>query len=149
MAMTRWNPARDLLNITDEMNRLVNSVFHPSETRETSLFSGSWSPAVDISEDRDNFYLHADLPGLTKDDVRVKYEEGVLTVTGEKRTSREEKDVNYHRTERAYGKFERSFRITSQILADQISADFSDGVLSVTLPKAEEVKPKEIEVRIK
>ena len=148
MTLTRWNPTRDLLNLNEEMNRLVQNVF-PGETRETSLFKGSWNPAVDISEDDDNFFLNVELPGLTKDDVKVKYEEGVLTITGEKKAEKEDKDRNYHRIERSYGKFERSFRITSQILADKINADFSNGVLSITLPKADEVKPKEIEVKIK
>ncbi|MFQ5677027.1 MAG: Hsp20/alpha crystallin family protein [bacterium] len=149
MSLTRWNPTRDLLNITDEMNRFVDSVFSQGGARETSLFKGTWNPAVDIAEDDDNFYLHMDLPGLKKEDVKVKYEEGMLTLTGEKKIVDEQKDINYHRVERSHGKFERSFRITSQILADKISADFSDGVLSVTLPKAEEIKPKEIEVKIK
>lgn len=148
MTLVKWNPARDLLNITEEMNRLVQNVFH-DDARETSLFKGTWSPAVDISEDNDNYYLQVELPGMSRDDVKVKYEEGMLTITGEKKAEKEDKDLNYHRVERAYGKFERSFRITSQIVADKISADFANGVLSVTLPKAEEVKPKEIEVKIK
>jgi HSP20 family protein len=149
MAIARWSPGRDLLNISDEMNRLVSNVFGPESTRETSLFKGNWSPAVDISEDKDNYYLQIELPGMTKEDVKVKYEEGMLTVMGEKKTNREEKEVNYHRVERSYGKFERSFRITSQVVPDGISADFSNGVLSISLPKAEEVKPKEIDVKIK
>lgn len=148
MYLTRWNPTRDLLDITDEMNRLVKNVFD-SDTRETSLFKGTWNPAVDISEDKDNFYLHVELPGLTKEDVKVKYEEGLLSVTGEKKAEKEEKDVNYHRVERSYGKFERSFRVPSRIVNENIDADFSNGVLTVTLPKAEEIKPKEIEVKIK
>lgn len=148
MNLSRFSPTRDLLNLTDEMNRLVSNAFR-DEARETSLFKGAWAPSVDISEDNDNFYLHAELPGLTQEDVKVRYEEGMLTISGEKQTSSEEKDINYHRIERRYGKFERSFRITSNILADKIEADFSQGVLAITLPKAEEVKPKEIEVKIK
>ncbi|MFQ5770989.1 MAG: Hsp20/alpha crystallin family protein [bacterium] len=148
MYLTRWNPARDLLGITEEMNRLVDNVFK-GDTREASLFKGSWSPVVDISEDNDNFYLHVELPGLKREDVKVRYEEGLLTVTGEKKAEKEEKDVNYHRVERSYGKFERSFRVPSRIINDKIDADFSNGVLTITLPKAEEIKPKEIEVKIK
>ncbi len=148
MDLTRWNPSRDLLSISEEMNRLVGSMFGDG-TRETSLLKGEWTPAVDISEDDDNFYLHVELPGLKRQDVKVKYEGGMLTVTGEKKTISEKKEVNFHRTERSYGKFERSFRLASNILSDKISADFSEGVLFVTLPKAEEVKPKEIEIKIK
>ena len=149
MTIARWNPARDLLNISDEMNRLVSSVLGNEDTRETSLYRGNWNPAVDISEDKDNFYLHVDLPGLTREDVKVRYDEGTLTITGEKKSTREEQNINYHRVERATGKFERSFRITSRILADKIAADFRSGVLSITLPKAEEAKPREIEVKVK
>lgn len=147
MTLTRWNPARDLLGIADEMNRLVDSVLR-TDTREASLFKGTWTPAVDISEDKDNFYLHVELPGMKKEDVKVKFEEGLLTITGEKKTEREEKDVNYHRVERSYGKFERSFRVPTQVMNDKIEAKFEDGVLQITLPKAEEVKPKEIEVKV-
>lgn len=147
MTLTRWNPARDLLGIADEMNRLVDTVFR-SDTPETSLFKGAWTPAVDISEDDDNFYLNVELPGMKKEDVTLRYEEGLLTVTGEKKAEKEEKDVNYHRVERSYGKFERSFRVPSRIVNEKIDAKFTNGVLTVTLPKAEEIKPKEIEVKV-
>lgn len=148
MYLSRWSPARDLLNISDEMNRLVNNVF-TGDTSEATLFKGTWSPAVDISEDNNNFYLNLELPGMKKEDVKVKYEENLLTVTGEKKAEREEKDVNFHRVERSYGKFERSFRVPTRIVSDKIDADFANGILTITLPKAEEVKPKEIEVKIK
>ncbi len=149
-ALTRWNPSRDLLSITEEMNRFVDSVFRNGETRQTSLFQGTWTPVADISEDRDNYYLHIELPGMSRNDIKVRYDDGLLVISGEKKSSFANKDdISYHRVERGYGKFERSFRLTSQILSDKISADFTNGVLSVTLPKAEEVKPKEIEVNIK
>ncbi|NIV91844.1 Hsp20 family protein [candidate division KSB1 bacterium] len=148
MTLTRWNPARDFLGIADEMNRLVNNVFR-DDARETSLYRGSWAPVVDISEDNDNFYLHVELPGMKREDVKVRYEEGLLTIIGEKKAEKEEKDVNYHRVERSFGKFERSFRVPSRIINEKIDASFENGVLTVTLPKAEEVKPKEIDVKIK
>ena len=147
MTLTRWNPARELLDIADEMQRLVSNVFG-DVTRETSFFKGSWTPAVDISEDKDNFYLHVELPGLKKDDVKVSYEDGILTIRGEKKDVREDKDVNFHRVERSFGMFERSFRVPNRILEDKIDAKFENGVLTITLPKAEEAKPKEIEVKI-
>jgi len=148
MYLSRWNPTCDLLTLTDEMNRLADTVFRDS-ARETSLFKGAWSPAVDISEDDDNFYLQVELAGMKRDDVKIRYEEGLLTVTGEKKSEKEEKDVNYHRVERSFGKFERSFRVPTRIVSEKIDANFTNGVLTITLPKAEEVKPKEIEVRIK
>lgn len=149
MTLTRWNPARDLMNLTEDMNRFMNNALTDRGTRETSLFRGTWSPDVDISEDSDNFYLHVELPGLGHDDVNVRYEEGMLTITGEKKVQDERNERNYHRVERGYGRFERSFRLTSNIDADKISADFSNGVLAITLPKLETAKPKEIEVKIK
>lgn len=147
MNLTHYSPARDLLGIADDMNRLVNSFFS-KEPRETSLFQGSWSPNVDISEDENNFYLKADLPGMDREDVKVRFEDGLLTITGEKKSEVEKKDVDYHRVERAYGKFERSFRVPTQIVTEKIDAKFDKGVLTITMPKAEEVKPKEIEVKI-
>lgn len=147
MAVTRWSPTRDLLGITDEMNRLVNNLFG-GETAETS-FRGTWSPAVDVGEDQDNFYLYIELPGMTREDVKLRYEEGLLTITGEKKAVAENKDLNFHRVERTFGRFERSFRVPTRILGDKIDAHFENGVLVVTLPKAEEMKPKEIEVKIK
>jgi len=149
MTLTRWNPTRDLMNITDDMNRFMSNIFSDQGTREASLFRGAWSPAVDISEDNNSFYLYVELPGLNRDDVNVSYEEGLLTITGEKKVADESKERNYHRVERGYGRFERSFRLTSNIDANKISADFSNGVLAVTLPKVETAKPKEIEVKIK
>lgn len=147
MTLTRWSPARELLEMADEMNRLMSNVFG-DVTRETSFFKGTWSPAVDISEDKDNFYLHVELPGLKKDDVKVSYEDGILTIRGEKKAEREDKDVNYHRIERSFGMFERSFRVPTRIKEDNIEARFENGVLTITLPKAEEVKPKEIAVKV-
>ncbi|MFQ5637225.1 MAG: Hsp20/alpha crystallin family protein [bacterium] len=147
MTLTRWNPTRDFLGIADEMNRFVDGVFRNGAS-DTALFKTSWSPAADISEDDNNYYLNFELPGLNKKDVKVRYEEGMLTVTGEKKAEKEDKDVNYHRVERSYGKFERSFRISSRIVNEKIDAKFSNGVLTVTLPKAEDVKPKEIEVKV-
>jgi len=148
MYLSRWNPTRDLLALTDEINRLVDNVFKDG-ARETSLFKGAWSPAVDISEDDDNFYLQVELAGMKRDDVKIRYEEGLLTITGEKKSEKEEKNVNYHRVERSFGKFERSFRVPTRIVSEKIDANFNNGVLTITLPKAEEVKPKEIEVKIK
>lgn len=146
--LTRWTPTRDLLNIAEDMNRLVSSIFGDGGMREASLFQGTWSPAVDISEDNDNYYVAVELPGLSKEDIKVRFEDGFLTVSGERKSQHERKDVNFHRVERSYGRFERSFRVPAQILADKIDAHFDKGVLTITLPKAEEAKAKEIEVKI-
>ncbi|RMD92824.1 MAG: Hsp20/alpha crystallin family protein [Calditrichaeota bacterium] len=147
MTLTRWNPARDLLDVAEEMNHFMNNLFGDT-ARETSFYKGTWTPAVDISEDKDNFYLNVELPGMKKEDVKVSYEDGILTIKGEKKSEREEKDVNFHRVERTFGMFERSFRVPNKIVEDKIDAKFENGVLTITLPKAEEAKPKEIEVKV-
>ncbi|MCA9739891.1 MAG: Hsp20/alpha crystallin family protein [Deferribacteres bacterium] len=147
MTLTRWTPRRDFLGIAEDMNRLVKSMFD-DDASEASFLKGNWTPAVDISEDDNNFYLNVDLPGMTKDQVKVRFEDGMLSITGEKKSEKEEKKVNYHRVERSFGRFERSFRVPSRISANKIDAKFDKGVLTVTMPKAEEAKPKEIEVKI-
>jgi HSP20 family protein len=138
---------RNLLDVAEEMNRLVRNVFD-SETRETSLYKGEWSPAVDISEDDDNYYLNVELPGINREDVSVRYEEGLLSITGEKKSLKKEEKRNYHRVERLYGKFERSFRVPSRIDSEKIGAKFENGMLMITVPKLEEAKPKQIDVKI-
>ena len=147
MTLTRWTPRRDFLGIAEDMNRLVKSMFD-DDASEASFLKGNWTPAVDISEDDNNFYLNVDLPGMTKDQVKVRFEDGMLSITGEKKSEKEEKKVKYHRVERSFGRFERSFRVPSRISANKIDAKFDKGVLTVTMPKAEEAKPKEIEVKI-
>lgn len=148
MTLTRWNPTRELWDIAEDMNRLVNNIFGDFN-RDTTFFQGAWTPTVDIGEDNGNFYLRIDLPGMTKDDVRVNYEDGILTIKGERKDEwQDSKELSVHRAERFYGKFERSFTVPRRILDNRIAANFKNGVLMVTLPKAEEVKPKEIEVKI-
>lgn len=147
MALTRWNPGRDLMDLAEDMNRFVRNTFGDA-TREASFLRGTWNPAVDISEDKDNFFVTIDLPGMNKKDVKVSYEDGVLSISGEKKKESERKEENFHRVERSYGSFERSFRVPMRIVPERIEARFDNGVLTVTLPKAEEVKPKEIEVKI-
>lgn len=147
MSLVRWNPTRDLARVQDDFDRLMKN-FLRDDAWETSMVRGAWEPAVDISETSENYLIAAELPGLTKEDVKVSYEDGVLSIRGEKRQEREEKGKNYHRVERSYGNFERSFRLPSRILIDKIDAKFKDGILTLTLPKAEEARPKEIPIKI-
>ena len=147
MSIVRWSPARELLGVQNEVNRLFNNFFD-RDLFETSYRHSVWEPAVDISETQEDFQVNADLPGLTKDDVKISYEDGVITIKGEKRQEKEEKEKNYHRVERRYGAFERSFRLPARVEANKIEAKFKDGVLSLRLPKAEDAKPKEIPIKI-
>ncbi|MCK6619542.1 MAG: Hsp20/alpha crystallin family protein [Calditrichaceae bacterium] len=148
MKLVRWSPARDLLNIQDEMNRVMDRFFSP-ELFEGSDFSTSrWLPNMDVQEDKDRFTISMELPGLSKADVILTVREGVLTIEGERKQEDEKEGVNYHRVERRYGKFLRSFQLPVRVQEDKIEAVFKEGVLTVQIPKAEEVKPKQIAVKI-
>jgi HSP20 family protein len=107
-----------------------------------------WMPLTDVAEDKDNYYLKADLPGIKKEDVKISYSDGSLGISGERSQEKESKDKKYHRIERSYGKYYRSFNLPEQIKEDKIKAEFKDGQLSVMIPKAEEVKPKEIDIKV-
>lgn len=143
MTITRWSPTSELMRMHDQLNRL----FDESAERGTDLHYGSWSPAVDLREEDYQYVLHADMPGMKKDDIDIHVENNVLTITGERRFESEAKKDNYHRIERAYGKFVRSFTLPARVVADAISAGYRDGVLEVAIPKAEESKPKKIAIK--
>lgn len=147
MSIVRWSPIRDMLNMQADMNRMFGTLFD-RDSFETSLRSSAWGPAVDISETADSYEVSAELPGLTKDDVKISYEGGVVSIRGEKKQEKEDKGKNYHRLERSYGAFERSFRLPTHIEVNKIEAKFKDGVLTLHLPKAEEARPKEIPIKI-
>jgi HSP20 family protein len=147
MAITRWRPFRDLVSIQDEMNRLFEEFFDRPVVR-TEWTEGVWNPSVDVSEDKNNVIIKAEMPGMKKDDVKISVQDNVLTLRGEKKHEKEEKDANYHRIERSYGSFCRSFQLPTSVKTDKIKANYKDGVLNITLPKTEEVKPKEIPINI-
>jgi HSP20 family protein len=151
MAIVRFNPVRDLLEMEREFNRLFNSFgrrFLDTNGKE-ELDNVVWMPLVDISEDKDNFSIKMDIPGIKKDDVKISFSDGQLSVSGERKEERESKDTTFHRVERTYGKFYRSFNLPQKIKHDQIEAVFNDGQLLITIPKSEEAKPKEIDIKIK
>jgi HSP20 family protein len=146
MAIMRWRPYGNLINIQDEMNRLFNDFFGRVPVRGAE---GRWVPAVDISEDDDNLFVDVEVPGMKKEDIKVSLEHNVLSLKGEKKQEKEVKDENFHRWERSYGSFARSFELPVPVQADKIKANYHDGVLHIALPKAEEVKPKEIPIEVK
>lgn len=147
MAIVRWRPFRDMVNIQDEMNKLFDD-FLGRPLMRTEWSDGIWNPSVDISETKDNVLIKAEMPGLSRDDVKISVQDNMLTLTGEKKQEKEEKETNYHRIERSYGAFSRSFTLPTSVKSDKIKATYKDGVLSITLPKTEEVKPKEIPISI-
>jgi HSP20 family protein len=131
--------------LTERMERLFEEFFPTLRREEEREFV--WAPAVDVYENDKAYVVEVDLPGLRKEDVRVTVQDGVLTIQGERRLAREEKGVDYHRQERFYGKFLRSFTVPETVDVDRISAEFKDGVLRLTLPKREPTAGRVIEVR--
>ncbi|MBI4548049.1 MAG: Hsp20/alpha crystallin family protein [Ignavibacteriae bacterium] len=111
--------------------------------------ASTWLPTVDIAEQENDYVVKVDLPGVNKSDVKITVQNDVLTIRGEKKQEKEKKGENYHRVERSYGSFQRSFTLPSSVMSDKIEASYDNGVLTITLPKVEEAKPKEIEVKVK
>jgi HSP20 family protein len=147
MAIVRWEPFRDLLASQKEFDRLFRDAFSPF-FREGELSTRTWAPAVDIYEDNNNLVLKADLPGVDPKDVEIKVENGVLYLSGERKFEKEVKEESYHRVERSYGAFSRTFSLPNSIDADKVSAEYKDGQLILTMPKREEAKPKTIKVSV-
>ena len=145
--LTKWNPFRELEDI---QNRL-SSLFGRTPMRglgEEAITVSEWTPLVDISEDDKEYLIKAELPEVKKEDVKVTVENGVLTITGERKFEKAEKGKKYHRVERAYGSFLRSFTLPEGAAGDKINAEFKDGVLKVHLAKSAEAKPKSINVKV-
>ncbi len=145
-ATERWRPFRELSDIQTEMNRLFDSVFgYPASV---STGERIWAPRCDMWETKDDVVLAFEVPGVAEKDVNVSITGDVLTVKGERRLQRELNEQSYHRLERAYGKFERTVQLPMAVQADKVRAHYRDGVLTITLPKADEVKPREIKIDI-
>jgi HSP20 family protein len=149
MAIVRWEPFRDLVAVQSRLNRIFDEAFQGSpRTEEDWALGGQWAPSVDIFEHEGNLVLRAELPGIEPKDVDVHVENNVLTLRGERKLESEVKREQYHRVERAYGTFSRSFTLPNVVDTEKIKADYKDGVLSVTLPQREEAKPKQIQVSV-
>ena len=149
MTIVRWEPFRDLVGLQERMNQLFDNAFRGTRGAEDDwALGGSWAPAVDIYEQDGNIVLKAELPGVEPKDVDVRVENNVLTLTGERKFDNEVKRDNYHRVERAYGTFARSFSLPNSVDATKVQADYKDGVLTIKLPLREEVKPRQIKVNV-
>ncbi|MDP2960008.1 MAG: Hsp20/alpha crystallin family protein [candidate division Zixibacteria bacterium] len=149
MAIVRWRPLRDIVSIQDEMNQLFDDFFGGRVPRRwLKAEEGLWTPNVDVNETKDEIVVTAEMPGLKKEDIKLSVQDNVLTLSGEKNHEKEEKDANFYRLERNFGSFCRSFTLPTSVEADKIKASFKDGILKVTLPKSEKVKPKEIPINI-
>ena len=147
MNIVRWDPFRELEQIHARLNRVVGE--HPARGAQgDNLSCAEWAPAVDIQETDGEYVIKADLPEVKKDDVKVEFEDGVLTVQGERKQEKEEKGKRFHKIEREYGKFVRRFALPTEVDAARVSAEFKEGVLNVHLPKSPNGKPKAIAVKV-
>ena len=148
-ALTRWNPFKEMEEMQNRMARLFGlAPARITEGEKEMMTVSEWAPSVDITEDDKEYLVKADLPEVNKEDVKVTVEDGVLTITGERKFEKEEKDKKYHRIERSYGNFLRSFTLPDAADGGKVSAEFKDGVLKVHLPKTEKAKPKAVEVKV-
>jgi HSP20 family protein len=144
--LTRWEPFREFTTLQDRLNRLFQQSF--SEGRDESLTTSSFAPAVDVYEDEHNIALKIEVPGIDEKDIDVRIENNSLTVHGERKIEKEEKEENYRRIERQYGSFTRTFTLPSTVDTEKVSAHYDKGVLKITLAKKAEAKPKQIKVNV-
>ncbi|MEW6510055.1 MAG: Hsp20/alpha crystallin family protein [Bacteroidota bacterium] len=156
MTLIRWNPVRglsafpsDVMNLQKEIDRMFDSFFRTGLRDEEGSFPSAWTPAADIAEQDDAYIVTMELPGVSKDEVKVTLKDDVLSIHGEKKQEKEEKEKNYRRLERSYGMFERSFALGSAVRGDGIEASFKDGILTITVPKSDDAKVKQIEVKVR
>ena len=144
MNIVRYDPFRELRSLQDEMTRLFSGVAGSGNGEE--MTTGNWFPKVDIFENKDHLVLEAELPGMTRDDFDLSFENNVLTLKGERKFEKKTDDGNYHRVERSYGSFARSFTLPQTVTAEGAVAEFDNGILHISLPKREEVKARKIEI---
>jgi HSP20 family protein len=149
MNIVRYDPFRELRSLQDEMNRLFSSSFSRSSgTGEgDQIMRGAWNPSVDIFENQNQIVLEAELPGMKPEDVEISIENNVLTLHGERKFEKKDESDNFHRVERSYGSFTRSFTLPPTVSSENAQAEFENGVLRLTLAKREEAKPRRIEIK--
>src|ERR1043165_6285137 len=145
MSITRYDPFRDLRTLQDEVNRLFTTNF-PRAFSDESFARGAWNPSVDIYENKDHIVLEAELPGMNREDFELSVEKNVITLRGQREFEKKDDSDNYHRVERSYGSFTRSFTLPQTVSADGATAEYNNGVLRVTLQKREETKARRIQV---
>ena len=143
--MKIWEPFRELVSMRDDMDRLFGTFFGSN----VDNFEKYWKPAIDIEENNGNLIVTAEIPGMTKEDIKVSVHNDVLTISGERKRENEKKEKMFHRIERCYGKFNRSFALPKTVNEEKIEAVFKDGILTLTIPKTEVKKSKDIEFKEK
>ncbi len=150
MAIVRWDPFRELQDMSDRLNRMIaNPASGGSVGQGKEVMTvADWTPTVDISETEAEYAIKAELPEVKREDVKVTVEDGVLTIQGERKQEKEEKGKKYHRIERSYGRFVRTFTLPDTVDESKVKAEYADGILHLHLPKSEKAKPKQIEVKV-
>jgi HSP20 family protein len=148
MAITRFDPFRDLAVLQDRMNRMFNDTYGARNQEDHMLSRGTWVPPVDIYEVEGELVLKAELPDIKREDVDVSVENNTLTIRGERKLDNDIKQENFHRVERAYGSFVRTFSLPPTVDTGRIGAEYKNGVLTVKLPMREEAKPRQIDVQV-
>ena len=144
--MSTWGGFGRLSDLRDEIDRLFQAPL-AELTRSSQLLSG-WTPSIDVSETKDNVVVRAELPGMKREEIELTLHEGTLSISGERKTENKYEDSEIHRSERFFGRFQRSIGLPSPVNADKVKAQYQDGVLTITLPKTEEAKPKQIDVNV-
>ena len=148
MTLVRWDRFRELEDMSDRLNRMFSRQALPQASGKETMVVADWVPSVDVSETDGEYQIKAEIPDVKKEDVRVTLEDGVLTIQGERKQEKEEKGRKYHRVERSYGSFVRSFTLPDLVDEEKVKAEFKDGVLNLQLPTSEKAKPKAIEVKV-
>lgn len=146
--ITRWNPARELEELQSRLSNILDFPALRKDGERESLAIAEWAPAVDITEDEKEYLVKAEIPEVKKEDVKVTVENNLLTISGERKFEKEEKGKKYHRIERSYGSFVRSFSLPDDVDSSKVDAKFADGVLTVHVAKCEAARPKQIEVKV-
>lgn len=146
MAIIRWDPFRDLITVREKMNRLFDDEM-TSHGEEKDMVASSWTPFVDIYENEDKVVLTAEVPGIEDKDIEIKIEDNTLAIKGDRKFEKETKEDNYHRIERAYGTFQRSFTLPNYIDQEKIKAEHKRGVVQINMPKRHESKPRKIKIQ--
>lgn len=149
MAIVRlWDPMRELSALQSRVNRVLEDTFGTPLPRAEQPGAGTWAPAVDIFETASEIVLKAEVPGVARDQVHVEVDDGVLSLRGDRKFEKEVKEENYHRVERVYGAFHRSFTLPDSVDPDKVRAELKDGVLEVRIGKREQAKPRQIQVKV-
>jgi HSP20 family protein len=142
----RWDPFQQLTTLRDEIDRLFETPFS-GLTEGSQPFMSGWSPALDVYEDKDNLIVKAELPGMKKEEIEISLQDGVLTLSGERKENSKHEGAELHRSERFVGRFQRTLTLHAEVEAEKVKATYQDGVLTITLPKHEAAKPKQIQIK--